>query len=193
MSKTFSAPFGEMIDKIKIDTVFSIVLKKGGSTHNVVVKELGEKTLFGNVALERIIYMHDTKNKPKCEFGFCENMEQINHSDRKDINIIEATRVFLCLPRIVIIPLDNIGLLEEGPFPFIESTNSIGTEIKIEDKLILDKFPIFRPYYSKEVGGFYQNPILINKPSSNMLQFPKTIQGVNTIDVDAKEKGEENE
>ena len=192
MSKT---EFGEMIDKIKIDTVFSIVLKKGGSTHNVVVKELGEKTLFGNVALERIIYMHDTKNKPKCEFGFCENIKNVLE-ERKDINIIEATRVFLCLPRIVIIPLDNIGLLEEGPFPFIESTNSIGTEIKIEDKLILDKFPIFKPYYSKEVGGFYQNPILIKKPSSNMLQFPKTIQGVNTIDVDAKEAketGEENE
>ena len=185
MSKT---EFGEMIEKIKIDAVFSVVLKKGGSTHNVVVREIGEQTLFGNVALERLIYLFDTKNKPKCEFGFCENVQQFE--DRKDINVIEATRVFLCLPRIVIIPLDNIGLLEEGPFPYIKSTNSIGTEVKIEDKLILDKFPIFSHYYSKEVGGFYQNPILVKKSPSNMIQFPKAIQGGKPIDVESKETGE---
>lgn len=191
MSKT---EFSEMIEKIKIDTVFSIVLKKGGSTHNVVVKELGEHNLFGNVALERLIYMYDTKNKPKCEFGFCENMQQIE--EKKDINVIEATRVFLCLPRIVIVPLDNLGLLEEGPFPYIESSNSIGTEVKLEDKLVLDKFPIFRPYHSKEVGGFYQSPVLIKKSSSNMIQFPKAVAvqgGDAPIDIEAKETGEKDE
>jgi len=187
MSKT---EFSEMIEKIKIDTVFSIVLKKGGSTHNVVVKELGEHNLFGNVALERLIYMYDKKGQAKCEFGFCENIQQLE--ENKAVNIIEATRVFLCLPRIVIVPLDNLGLLEEGPFPYIESTNSIGTEVKLEDKLILDKFPMFRPYHSKEIGGFYQSPVLIKKSSSNMIKFPKAAQGGNTpIDVESKEKGEE--
>jgi len=185
MSKT---EFSEMIEKIKIDTVFSIVLKKSGGTHNVLVKELGEKNLFGNIAIERHIYMFDTKNKPKCEFGFCENIQQLE--GKKDINVIEATRVFLSLPRIVIIPYDNLGLLEEGPLSYIESSNTIGSEVKIEDKLILDKFPIFKPYYSKEVGGFYQNPVLVKKPSSNMIQFPKAIQSGKPIDVESKETGE---
>ena len=83
-------------------------------------------------------------------------------------------------------------MLEEGPFAYLESNNSIGAEVKIEDKLIFDKFPIFRPYFSKEVGGFYQSPILIKKPSSNMIQFPKAAKD-NTIAVEPKQTGEKDE
>ena len=172
MSKTIScnSQFEEMIEKTKVDTVFSVVLRKGGSTHNIVVREKGNQNLFGNIALERIIAMYDVKNKPKCEFGFYENVQQLERN--KEINVIEATRVFICLPRIVIIPYDNIGLLEEGPFPFLESANSTGNEVKIDDKIILDKFPSFKPYYSSEVGGFFQSPVLI-KSSGNVVQFPQ--------------------
>lgn len=71
--------YKEMADRVKIDIVYSIVLKKGGSTHNVLVKEKGENNLFGNIALERIIYLFDRKNQLKCEFGFCENNEQLDN------------------------------------------------------------------------------------------------------------------
>jgi hypothetical protein len=171
MNKTFSAPYGEMIDKINIDTVYSIVLKKGGSTHNIVVKEKGEQNLIANVALERLMYMFDKKNQPKCEFGFCENDQQLERKveNNKEINIIEVSRAFILIPRIVIIPYDNIGLIEEAPFPYIESTNSIGTEIKVEDDMIINNFPIFKPYYSEEVGGFYQSPVLVK---NSTLKFP---------------------
>ena len=191
MSKTFNTPYGEMADRIKLDTVFSVILKKGGSTHNIVVKELGEQNIFGNIALERIMAMFDRKNHPKCEFGFYDNAQQLESN--KEINVIEATRTFICLPRIVIIPYDNIGLLEEGPFAYIESSNMIGSEVKIEDQLVLDKFPIFKPYYSKEVGGFYQSPILVKKASSNTIPFPKVSKGVRAIEGEVKETGDKKE
>jgi len=171
MNKTFSAPYGEMIDKINIDKGYSIVLIKGGSTHNIVVDEKGEQNLIGNVSLERLMYMFDKKNQPKCEFGFCENDQQLERKveNNKEINIIEVSRAFILIPRIVIIPYDNIGLIEEAPFPYIESTNSIGTEIKVEDDMIINNFPIFKPYYSEEVGGFYQSPVLVK---NSTLKFP---------------------
>ena len=188
MSKT---QFSEMINKIKVNMVFSVVLKKGGSTHNIVVRELGEQNIFGNVALQRIMAMFDVKNHPKCEFGFYDNAQQLE--SKKDINVIESTGAFICLPRIVIIPYDNIGLLEEGPFAYIESSNMIGSEVKIEDQLVLDKFPIFKPYYSKEVGGFYQSPILVKKVSSNTIPFPKVSKGRNIIKGEVKEIGDKKE
>jgi len=174
--------YKEMSDKIKLDTVFSVVLNKG-STHNIVVRGKGEMNLFGNVAIERIIFMFDRPNQSKCEFGFCENVQDLEN--KRDINIIESTRVFVSLPRIVIIPYENIGLLEEGAFAYIESKNSIGTEIILDDKIVLDKLPIFKHYHSVEIGGFYQNPILTKK-SSNVIPF-KIIKGKEVKEETEKE------
>jgi len=174
--------YGEMIDKIRSDTVFSIVLKKGGSTHNIVVKEKGEQNLIGNVAIERIIYMYDKKGQPKCEFGFCENVQEMERN--KSINVIEATRVFVSPPRIVVIPYDNIGLAEEGPFPYLESNDAIGIDIKLDDNLILEKFPSFRPYHSKEIGGFYQSPVLVK---SSTAKFPFKVLKGGPVETEGKE------
>jgi hypothetical protein len=94
----------------------------------------------------------------------------------KEINVIEATRVFVSLPRTVIVPYDNIGLIEEAPFPFVESTNAIGADIKLENNVVVEKFPIFKPYYSEEVGGFCQSPVLVKN------KFPfKIVKGGNIV------------
>jgi len=174
-----------MINKIQLDTVFSVILKKGGSTHNIVVKEKGEYHLFGNIALERIIFMFDRKNQAKCEFGFCENVQDLEN--KRDINIIETARVFVSLPRIVIIPYENIGLLEEGPFAYVESKNSIGTEIILDDNIVLNRLPIFRPYHS-EIGGFYQSPVIMKK-ENKLINFPQLVKD-NATDKIGKNKDE---
>lgn len=180
--------YEEMISKIKIDKVFSVVLKKGGSTHNILVKEMGNKNIFGNVAIERIMVMFDRKGQPKCEFCFYEDARQVESN--KDINVIEATRTFISLPRIVIVPYENIGLVEEGPFPYLESLDSIGLEINMDDNIVLEKFSMFRPYYSKQVGGFYQNPVLIKgMPSGEVYPF-KVVNGDNKFSLNRADNTE---
>lgn len=160
----------EEVAEIHLNTVYSVILDCG-STHNVVVDKINNFFIIGRIAIERILYMYIEKEQLECEFGICESMAVLE--ELKEKNILEATKIFIALPRAVVIPLSHISLVEEGPFSHLESHDPLGADV-IFDKDAIAKISLFKSYRA-ENGGFFSNPVIINQPSSTVIPF-KTIR-----------------
>jgi hypothetical protein len=185
MSEIYASIFTS--DRIVADKVYFFSLKHSGNVHNVLVKNIGDNHIDGWVSIERFMYMYDKKGHPKCEFGFCENMNELEY--KKDLNIVEVTKTFIVMPKSVIIPFDNIGLVEESPFPYLESRNKTGTEVIVNDDVVLAKFPVFKPYHS-EIGGFYQNPVIVKKGVQSQT-IPVKFAKLENKEKDGEKEGDE--
>jgi len=139
-----------------------------------LVKGYNDQFLSGLVAVERILYMHNKDGELSCKFSVIEGK-----SDKMlppNVNIVEDVRVVISIPtRNVLVPLDNIGLMEETAFPCLESTNSLGTDINLNADVILNKIPSLGAYYSESTGKFHPNPCLLQKElkqEAKIVRFP---------------------
>lgn len=145
---------------------YTVVLKSG-STHNFILKRTINSpfssndnfVLVGNIAIEKVAVLEEKRaDGGKCdiEFGFWNDI-----SKKRDLNVIQTDRIFVCVPISVFIPSDNIGLVEESAFPHFESEDVLGEVVIYDDKIILEKLPHWKHYYSTDLGGFFSTPPII--------------------------------
>lgn len=159
-------------DSFHKDRSYTVVLKSG-STHNLVLNGLMEESfsntdkfvLSGNIAIEKVIALIEQRvGSGKCdvEVGFWDEI-----SKRKEANVIQVDRIFVRVPRAVMIPSDNIGLIEESAFRYFESADFIGQEVKLDNKDIMKKLPHWKNYYSLDLDGFFSTPPIIKGQMPN--------------------------